>query len=281
MFGGFLKQFFSRVNTSKFKMRSVYYMSILLLVIYPTEIDKYVKNEYIQGYFLEKIGKHPKAHQQRPSLISFMPNFSISLIVPFPCLLKIVKCFTLDSFFFFWLCCVFFIAAQGLSLVAVRGFLLFSRAFRLSNCGKQAYLPHGMWDLTSLTRGGTCIPCSERWILNHWTTRQVPLNIGFSDACSLFSSLYPSSGIIMYCILIVLWPFIYLWLQIRIPNPDPFSQPQALIQRFIWYLHQDCSYSQHSQKWTLYSTLFLTPMSFCYTTFCLSTLSHYPPGYTN
>ena len=61
-------------------------MSILLLVIYPTEIDKYVKNEYIQGYFLEKIGKHPKAHQQRPSLISFMPNFSISLIVPFPCL---------------------------------------------------------------------------------------------------------------------------------------------------------------------------------------------------
>lgn len=44
-------------------MRSVYYISILLLVIYPTEIDKYVKNEYIQGYFLEKIGKHPKAHQ--------------------------------------------------------------------------------------------------------------------------------------------------------------------------------------------------------------------------
>ena len=30
-----------------------------------------------------------------------------------------------------------------------------------------------MWDLSSLTRGWTCVPCIARWILNHWTTREV------------------------------------------------------------------------------------------------------------
>ena len=27
---------------------------------------------------------------------------------------------------------------------------------------------------SSQTRDGTCIPCIGRWILNHWTTREVP-----------------------------------------------------------------------------------------------------------
>ena len=31
-----------------------------------------------------------------------------------------------------------------------------------------------MWDLTSPTRDQTCAPCIARWILNHWTTREVP-----------------------------------------------------------------------------------------------------------
>ena len=31
-----------------------------------------------------------------------------------------------------------------------------------------------MWDLSSPTRGWTHIPCIWRWILNHWTTREVP-----------------------------------------------------------------------------------------------------------
>ena len=30
-----------------------------------------------------------------------------------------------------------------------------------------------MWDLGSLTRDQTCVPCIERQILNHWTTRKV------------------------------------------------------------------------------------------------------------
>ena len=30
-----------------------------------------------------------------------------------------------------------------------------------------------MWDLTSLTREPTRVPCIGRWILNNWTTREV------------------------------------------------------------------------------------------------------------
>ena len=32
----------------------------------------------------------------------------------------------------------------------------------------------GMWDLSSSTRDQTHIPCIRRWVLNHWTTREVP-----------------------------------------------------------------------------------------------------------
>ena len=45
----------------------------------------------------------------------------------------------------------------------------------LSICGAWAYLPYGMWDLSSLTRDGTCVPCIGRQILNHWATREAPI----------------------------------------------------------------------------------------------------------
>ena len=47
-------------------------------------------------------------------------------------------------------------------------------ARKFSSCGTQAQLPQGMWDLTSLTRDRTRIPCIARQILYHWTTREVP-----------------------------------------------------------------------------------------------------------
>ena len=31
-----------------------------------------------------------------------------------------------------------------------------------------------MWDLSSQARDQTQVPCSGKWILNHWTTREVP-----------------------------------------------------------------------------------------------------------
>ena len=40
-------------------------------------------------------------------------------------------------------------------------------------------LPHGMWDLSSLTREPTCEPCIGRKILNPWITREVPDSLLF------------------------------------------------------------------------------------------------------
>ena len=31
-----------------------------------------------------------------------------------------------------------------------------------------------MWDLSSPNRDQTCMPCIARWILNHWSTREIP-----------------------------------------------------------------------------------------------------------
>ena len=36
------------------------------------------------------------------------------------------------------------------------------------------FWPRGMWDLSSLTRDQTCMPCIGRWSPNLWTTREVP-----------------------------------------------------------------------------------------------------------
>ena len=36
------------------------------------------------------------------------------------------------------------------------------------------FWPKGMWDLRSLTRDWTHIPCIGRWNVNHWTTRKSP-----------------------------------------------------------------------------------------------------------
>ena len=36
------------------------------------------------------------------------------------------------------------------------------------------FWPQGVWDLSSPTRDQTLTPCTGRWILNHWTTREVP-----------------------------------------------------------------------------------------------------------
>ena len=36
------------------------------------------------------------------------------------------------------------------------------------------FWPQGMWDLSSLPRDGTCIPCIGRQSLNDWATREAP-----------------------------------------------------------------------------------------------------------
>ena len=34
-------------------------------------------------------------------------------------------------------------------------------------------MPRVMWELSSPTRDGTCIPCTGKWILHHWTIGDV------------------------------------------------------------------------------------------------------------
>ena len=42
-----------------------------------------------------------------------------------------------------------------------------------------AYWPQSMWDLSFPTRNRTHTPCTGRWNLNHWTTREVPIIVSF------------------------------------------------------------------------------------------------------
>ena len=41
-----------------------------------------------------------------------------------------------------------------------------------------------MWDLSSLTRDQTCVPCVRRQILNQWTTREVLASLVFVSTSS-------------------------------------------------------------------------------------------------
>ena len=47
---------------------------------------------------------------------------------------------------------------------------------RLSSYGTQGSLPHGMCHLSSPTRDQMTVPYIGRWILNHWTTREVQIS---------------------------------------------------------------------------------------------------------
>ena len=35
-------------------------------------------------------------------------------------------------------------------------------------------MAQGMWDLNSLTRDRTHVPCIGKWLLNYWITRELP-----------------------------------------------------------------------------------------------------------
>ena len=62
----------------------------------------------------------------------------------------------------------------------------------LSSCW--AYLLHGTWNLSSRTRDWTHVPYIVRWILNCWTTREIPelVSLSLLFSCSVMSnSLWP------------------------------------------------------------------------------------------
>ena len=52
-----------------------------------------------------------------------------------------------------------------------------------------------MWDLRSPTRDQTCIPCTGRWILNHWTAGDVPEILTLiTPSQTLFPNRVPFTG---------------------------------------------------------------------------------------
>ena len=57
-------------------------------------------------------------------------------------------------------------------LVEVHG--IFIASCRIFHCQTWAQLLCGIWDLSSPTRDETHVPCFAKWILNHWTIREVP-----------------------------------------------------------------------------------------------------------
>ena len=57
------------------------------------------------------------------------------------------------------------VVARGLRSLRHAGSLV--EACELSSCGSWAQLPRSMWDLSSLTRDRTCVPCIGRRILYH------------------------------------------------------------------------------------------------------------------
>ena len=75
------------------------------------------------------------------------------------------------------------LASRGYSLVAVHGLLNAGASLvaehRLQACGLQQPWLMGLVALqhvrSSWIRDQTCVPCTGRQILNHWTTREVPL----------------------------------------------------------------------------------------------------------
>ena len=64
---------------------------------------------------------------------------------------------------FIWLCQVL-VVALGSSLQHVRSFVV--ALGLLCSCNARAYLALGMWDLSSLTRDWTCVPCTGRRTLD-------------------------------------------------------------------------------------------------------------------
>ena len=138
----------------------------------------------------------PPGYRFKPSQIFVNPNLS------FPNFTKssyreLSWPFKFFSLFFILAMLGLCFGVQAFSSCSLQGLLLLwrtgSRAGRLSSCPVRAYgmwnVEHGMWNLSSLTKDWAGVPCIGRWILNHWTTREVPgplLSPGVSPApCAL------------------------------------------------------------------------------------------------
>ena len=122
-------------------------------------------------------------------------SFRLSILFAYSCYVSAMPVtfqffFTLFIYLFFtswgFRCCVQAFSSCGgfsrcraqalgmqASVAAARGSV--DAAHRRSGCAAQAYLPQGLWDLPRPDVDWSPVPCIGGWILNHWTTREVPL----------------------------------------------------------------------------------------------------------
>ena len=119
-----------------------------------------------------------KVVRQEFCYFAFFKNISVftythTFCLPYPYLNKYLYLFFL-IYFYLSGCFGSQLQHSGSSLHHVESFIV---AHRPCSCGMWAQLPYGMWDLSSPTRGRTHVPCIAWQILNHWTTREMPINI--------------------------------------------------------------------------------------------------------
>ena len=95
-------------------------------------------------------------------------------------------------------------------ILAVLGLRCCARAF--SGCCTSAQLPFSMWDLSSLTRDQTHVPCIGRYILDHWLSREVSTQFSqlLISLCYLIG--FPSLAISQSSSLSTLWFTLNLFL---------------------------------------------------------------------
>ena len=84
--------------------------------------------------------------------------------------------------FWFFLIDLFFggagssLLCAGSSVVVVFGLLTVAE-HGLKSCGLRPSLLPGLWNLPG--PGWKVCPCIGRWVLHHWTTREVPISLVF------------------------------------------------------------------------------------------------------
>ena len=82
-------------------------------------------------------------------------------------------------------------------------------------------VPSGVWDLSSLTRDGTCVPCSGRWSLNQPGKPLVMVSLPsilqyFSETSKMYRSEILSMLLLLTVVSIVKWCLLNIYITVMI-----------------------------------------------------------------
>ena len=79
-------------------------------------------------------------------------------------------------------------------------------ALAFSSCSIQTWLPHIVWELNFPARDETQVVCIGRWMLNHWTTREVLILFFFLVRCGAhICSQYLACHFILFTVSLMNW----------------------------------------------------------------------------